>query len=36
LMAMQRTISDLCVAVKDIRKEISDLNVSVRKISATR
>jgi hypothetical protein len=36
LMAMQRTISDLCVSVKDLRREIGDLNTSVRKISATR
>jgi len=36
MMAMQRTISNLCGDVKDLRKEISDLNVSVRKISATR
>ena len=36
LMAMQRTISNLCSDVQDLRREIGDLNTSVRKISATR
>ncbi len=36
MMSMQRTMSDLCISVRDLKKEIKDLEGNVRRIAATR
>ena len=36
MMSMQRTMSDLCISVRDLKKEIKDLDGNVRRMAATR
>ena len=36
MMSMQRTMSDLCISVRDLKKEIKDLDGNVKRIMATR